>query len=129
MPAVTDTRRHRPDSRLSWVVEEAYAPLARLHRGVDAVIPVASFVPQTPSSSCKPGTGGTIGSAVGPNGTLIGGGIGALLGGILADKGTEATLHAINPEAAKFSLADRMAAARPYTLAARQEAAAQGVQL
>jgi len=42
MPAVTDARRHRPDSRLSWVVEEAYAPLARLHPGVDAVIPVAS---------------------------------------------------------------------------------------
>jgi heptosyltransferase I len=42
MPAVTDARRHRPESRLSWVVEEAYAPLARLHPGVDAVIPVAS---------------------------------------------------------------------------------------
>jgi len=41
MPAVTDARRHRPDARLAWVVEEAYAPLARLHPGVDAVIPVA----------------------------------------------------------------------------------------
>jgi lipopolysaccharide heptosyltransferase I len=42
MPAITDARRHRADARLSWVVEEAYAPLARLHPGVDEVIPVAS---------------------------------------------------------------------------------------
>src|SRR5579862_3408474 len=42
MPAVTDARRYLPQARLSWVVEEAYAPLARLHRGVDEVIPVAS---------------------------------------------------------------------------------------
>jgi heptosyltransferase I len=42
MPAVTDVRRHRPDARLVWVVEEAYAPLASLHPGIDAVIPVAS---------------------------------------------------------------------------------------
>jgi heptosyltransferase-1 len=42
MPAVTDARHHRPDARLTWVVEEAYAPLVRLHPGVDAVIPVAS---------------------------------------------------------------------------------------
>jgi heptosyltransferase I len=42
MPAVTDARRHLPDARLSWVVEEAYAPLARLHPGIDEVIPVAT---------------------------------------------------------------------------------------
>jgi heptosyltransferase I len=42
MPAITDARRRLPQARLSWVVEEAYAPLARLHPGVDAVIPVAS---------------------------------------------------------------------------------------
>lgn len=42
MPAITDARRHRPDARLSWVVEENYAPLVRLHPGVDEVIPVAS---------------------------------------------------------------------------------------
>jgi heptosyltransferase I len=42
MPAVTDARRHLPDARLSWVVEEAYAPLARLHPAVDEVISVAS---------------------------------------------------------------------------------------
>jgi heptosyltransferase-1 len=41
MPAVTDARRHRPAARLAWVVEEAFAPLARLHPGVDEVIPVA----------------------------------------------------------------------------------------
>lgn len=42
MPAVTDARRARPELHLSWVVEEAFAPLARLHPGVDEVIPVAS---------------------------------------------------------------------------------------
>ena len=42
MPAVTDVRRHVPDARLSWIVEETYAPLARLHPGIDEVIPVAS---------------------------------------------------------------------------------------
>jgi len=42
MPAVTDARRHRPGARIGWVVEEAFAPLVRLHRAVDSVIPVAS---------------------------------------------------------------------------------------
>jgi len=42
MPAVTDARRARPDLHLSWVVEEAFAPLARLHPGIDEIIPVAS---------------------------------------------------------------------------------------
>lgn len=42
MPAVTDARRAGPGLHLSWVVEEAFAPLARLHPGVDEVIPVAS---------------------------------------------------------------------------------------
>lgn len=42
MPAVTDARRARPEAHFSWVVEEAFAPLARLHAGVDEVIPVAS---------------------------------------------------------------------------------------
>jgi len=41
MPAVTDARRARPDARLSWLVEEAFAPLVRLHPAVDEVIPVA----------------------------------------------------------------------------------------
>ncbi|MEW6639760.1 MAG: lipopolysaccharide heptosyltransferase I [Pseudomonadota bacterium] len=42
MPAMTDLRRARPDTRLTWVVEEAFAPLARLHPAVDAVVPVAT---------------------------------------------------------------------------------------
>jgi len=42
MPAMTDARRHRPDARLMWVVEEAFAPLARLHPAIDEVIPVAT---------------------------------------------------------------------------------------
>jgi lipopolysaccharide heptosyltransferase I len=42
MPAVTEVRRNRADARISWVVEEAFAPLVRLHPAVDAVIPVDS---------------------------------------------------------------------------------------
>jgi heptosyltransferase-1 len=42
MPAVTEARRQLPEARLSWVVEEAFAPLARLHPAVDEVIPVAA---------------------------------------------------------------------------------------
>jgi heptosyltransferase I len=42
MPAVADARRHLPDAHLAWVVEEPYAPLARLHPGIDEVITVAS---------------------------------------------------------------------------------------
>ena len=42
MPAITDARRHRPDARIAWVVEEAFAPLAKLHPGVDEVIAVST---------------------------------------------------------------------------------------
>lgn len=42
MPAMTDARRHYPDARLTWVVEESFAPLARLHPGVDDVIAVST---------------------------------------------------------------------------------------
>jgi heptosyltransferase I len=42
MPAVSDARRHHPQARIGWVVEEAFAPLVRLHRAVDDVVPVAS---------------------------------------------------------------------------------------
>lgn len=42
MPAVTDARQHHPDARLTWVVEEAFAPLARLHPAIDEVIPVST---------------------------------------------------------------------------------------
>jgi heptosyltransferase-1 len=41
LPAVTDARRHFPQARLSWVVEETYAPLAALHPAVDEIIPIA----------------------------------------------------------------------------------------
>ncbi len=42
MPAVSDARRQHPQAHIAWVVEEAFAPLARLHPGVNTVIPVAS---------------------------------------------------------------------------------------
>lgn len=41
LPAVTDIRRYFPQAALDWVVEEAYAPLVRLHPGVRLAIPVA----------------------------------------------------------------------------------------
>jgi heptosyltransferase I len=41
MPALTEARRLRPDARFAWLVEEAFAPLVRLHPGVDEVIAVA----------------------------------------------------------------------------------------
>ena len=42
MPAVTEARARRPADRFSWVVEEAFTPLVRLHPAVDEVIPVAT---------------------------------------------------------------------------------------
>jgi heptosyltransferase I len=42
MPAVSDARQHCPDARITWVVEEAFAPLIHLHRAVAEVIPVAA---------------------------------------------------------------------------------------
>jgi heptosyltransferase I len=42
MPALTEARVRRPDARFAWVVEEAFAPLVRLHPAVDRVIPVAA---------------------------------------------------------------------------------------
>jgi heptosyltransferase-1 len=42
MPAVTEARLRRPDARFTWVVEEAFAPLVRLHPAVDTVITGAS---------------------------------------------------------------------------------------
>jgi heptosyltransferase-1 len=41
MPALTEARRKRPDARFAWLVEEAFAPLVRLHPAVGEVIPVA----------------------------------------------------------------------------------------
>jgi heptosyltransferase-1 len=42
MPALTEARRRLPQARFSWVVEEAFAPLIRLHPAVSDVIPVAT---------------------------------------------------------------------------------------
>lgn len=42
MPAIADAARALPGLRMSWVVEEAFAPLARLHPSVTEVIPVAT---------------------------------------------------------------------------------------
>ncbi|HVZ53917.1 MAG TPA: lipopolysaccharide heptosyltransferase I [Pseudolabrys sp.] len=41
MPALTEARRHCPDARFAWLVEEAFAPLVALHPAVGAVLPVA----------------------------------------------------------------------------------------
>jgi len=42
MPAVTEARRRWPEAHIGWVVEEAFAPLARLHPGVNEVTAVAT---------------------------------------------------------------------------------------
>jgi heptosyltransferase-1 len=42
MPAVTDAHRRWPEARLTWVVEEAFAPLARLHPAISEVIAVST---------------------------------------------------------------------------------------
>jgi heptosyltransferase-1 len=41
MPAVTDARRRFPDAHFTWVVDELYAPLVRLHPAVNETIPIA----------------------------------------------------------------------------------------
>jgi heptosyltransferase-1 len=41
MPALTEARLARPDARFAWLVEEAFAPLVRLHPAIDEVIAVA----------------------------------------------------------------------------------------
>jgi heptosyltransferase-1 len=42
MPALTEARAQRPGDRFSWVVEEPFAPLVRLHPAIDEVIPVSA---------------------------------------------------------------------------------------
>jgi heptosyltransferase-1 len=42
MPALTEAQKRRPDARFAWIVEEAFAPLLRLHPVVSEVIPVGS---------------------------------------------------------------------------------------
>jgi heptosyltransferase-1 len=41
LPVATDIRRRFPGAAIDWVVEEAYAPLVRLHPAVRRAIPVA----------------------------------------------------------------------------------------
>jgi heptosyltransferase-1 len=41
MPAVTEAKRHFPAARITWVVDEMYAPLAALHPAVDEIITIA----------------------------------------------------------------------------------------
>src|ERR1700737_3892321 len=60
MPAIAEARRHLPDARFSWVVEEAFAPLVQLHPAVSEVIPVASRRWRRHAFSWS--TGGGIGS-------------------------------------------------------------------
>ncbi len=38
-PAVTGLKRHRPDLTLDWLVKDQYIDLARMHPGVDRVLP------------------------------------------------------------------------------------------
>jgi heptosyltransferase I len=40
-PAVTDAARGIPEARIDWVVEDAFAGVARMHPSVERVIPVA----------------------------------------------------------------------------------------
>jgi heptosyltransferase-1 len=42
MPALTEARLRLPNARYTWVVEQQFAPLVRLHPAVDEVIPVGS---------------------------------------------------------------------------------------
>ncbi len=42
MPAVMDARRWHPNAHFHWIVEEAFAPLVRLHPAVNEVIAVAT---------------------------------------------------------------------------------------
>jgi heptosyltransferase-1 len=41
MPALSEARKARPDASFTWLVEEAFVPLVRLHPAVAEVVPVA----------------------------------------------------------------------------------------
>ncbi|MFN8736116.1 MAG: hypothetical protein ACK50B_06090 [Betaproteobacteria bacterium] len=41
LPLVSDLARVRPQARIDWAVEEAFAAIPRLHPAVAQVIPVA----------------------------------------------------------------------------------------
>ncbi len=40
LPVVRDILRHRPSTRIDWVAEAAFAPIAHMHAGVSRVLPV-----------------------------------------------------------------------------------------
>lgn len=40
-PLASDLRRVFPDARIDWVVENAFAPICRLNRAIDGIIPIA----------------------------------------------------------------------------------------
>jgi heptosyltransferase-1 len=42
MPALTEARKHRPDAHFTWAVEEAYAPLLRMHEAPPDVIAIGA---------------------------------------------------------------------------------------
>jgi len=42
MPALTEAKAHRTNAHFAWVVEEAFAPLVRLHPALNLTIPVAT---------------------------------------------------------------------------------------
>jgi lipopolysaccharide heptosyltransferase I len=42
LPALTEAQERHPDARFAWLVEEAFAPLVRLHPAVRELVPVAS---------------------------------------------------------------------------------------
>ena len=42
MPAIVDAARACPQVRLTWLVEESFVPLVRLHPSVADIIPVAT---------------------------------------------------------------------------------------
>ncbi len=60
-PALTDLRAHRPEIAIDWAVEEAYAPLVRLHPAVDR--PVAVGIRRLRTSPLAPGAWGALGAA------------------------------------------------------------------
>lgn len=56
MPALTEARRHRPQAPFCWVVEEAFAPLIRIHLAVSDVIPYSEEIAATAESQSSSST-------------------------------------------------------------------------
>src|ERR1039458_5406722 len=62
MPALTEARKARPDAAFTWLVEEAFAPLVRLHPAAAHVVPVAWR--RWRNSLYAPGTLGEVASSL-----------------------------------------------------------------